>query len=173
MVPAAVIPGQVAQGLMAGSEELPVRHPAIRCCQWSNFMLLWIVFLPGNSYWYSIIFVFHPIWSLSITLAIGSQTLKISHKFPESTILEMELCICLWSWHYSHFQCCSKNNDGGHEIIPLNSLFWEAICQDWNAWIHSKKTDNFLWVFNILWAKIPSFWCLLFSFFFFFFNARL
>ena len=32
-----------------------------------------------------------------------SNLLKISHKFPESTILEMELWICLWSCHHSHF----------------------------------------------------------------------
>ena len=79
-----------------------------------------------------------------------SNLLKISHKFPESTILEMELWICLWSCHHSHFLCCSKNNDSGHEIMPLNSLFWEAICQEQNAWIHSKQMDNFLWVFNLL-----------------------
>ena len=82
-----------------------------------------------------------------------SNLLKISHKFPESTILEMELWICLWSCHHSHFLCCSKNNDSGHEIMPLNSLFWEAICQDRNAWIHSKQTDNFLRVFNLLELK--------------------
>ena len=33
VVPAAALPRQVAQGLMPGSGELPVRHPAIRCCQ--------------------------------------------------------------------------------------------------------------------------------------------
>lgn len=26
-----------------------------------------------------------------------SNLLKIAHNFPESAILEMELCICLWS----------------------------------------------------------------------------